>query len=709
MGTTFPTFLKNDFQVEDLISALSEAGYAISIADAQQKDMPLVFINQAFTDITGYSQDEACGRNCRFLQGDATSVQTIEVIRKAIAKRQVCRVELINYTKAGEAYSARLTLVPVFDQSQQLRFYIGFQRNISAFRQLEASVKTSEQRFSSMVGAMQEGMVIQNSEAEIVEANPAAQEILGLTLSQLRGRTSVDESWHTIYQDGTLFPGHEHPAYQVLKTGEPVYKSVMGVVKPDKTTSWIQINACPLKSEVGEVSEVITSFSDITELRNKEEQLHKLNIELLEKIQSLHVLSKSFEYAQRAAKTGHWILEKETGRLTWSDEVYRIFGKEPQSFQASFETFMDHVHPEDRQPLLDVYNESVASKTNYQIEHRILLPNNEIGFVLERGFHDFDGEGKLLRSVGTLTDITEGRIKDFQVKSYVDIMNRQVIMSRTDLTGKILEVSDFFCEISGYSRQELLGQNQNIVRHPDTPDSLFKELWGTIQAEKVWVGEIKNLRKDGSFYWVESRISPEYDFLGNHIGYLSIRLDITAQKALESMVIKDEMTGLYNRRFYNQNFHKELQRAKRHNQWLCMVMVDADNFKKYNDTYGHQAGDTVIKSIASVLQQTFQRAGDFAFRLGGEEFAVLFEVEKPEDGELLADKLCKAMFDQNIAHSGNPPWSRVTISVGVMLIDPQLEYAEEELYKYADEALYRAKELGRNRYEIAGEEEVDLF
>ena len=122
-----------------------------------------------------------------------------------------------------------------------------------------------------------------------------------------------------------------------------------------------------------------------------------------------------------------------------------------------------------------------------------------------------------------------------RLEKLLDIYDKNVIFSRTDLRGIITHASSAFCKISGYTKDELLGQPHNIVRHPDVPKSTFKKIWDSLKAEKKITIEIKNLRKDGSYYWVIADLEPEYDDLGNHIGYFAIREDITANKEIEEL------------------------------------------------------------------------------------------------------------------------------------------------------------------------------
>ncbi len=130
------------------------------------------------------------------------------------------------------------------------------------------------------------------------------------------------------------------------------------------------------------------------------------------------------------------------------------------------------------------------------------------------------------------------------LKKSLDVINQNLIASKTDLKGIITEVSDKFCEISKYSREELIGKSHNIVRHPDMPVELYKDIWNTIKSKKTWHGEIKNLDKNGDAYWVDTTIIPDFDSDDNHVGYTSIRHDITNNKKIEVLNTQliDEMT-----------------------------------------------------------------------------------------------------------------------------------------------------------------------
>lgn len=293
--------------------------------------------------------------------------------------------------------------------------------------------------------------------------------------------------------------------------------------------------------------------------------------------------------------------------------------------------------------------------------------------------------------------IEESNAAQKKLSNYVELIDRNVIVSTTDLSGKIVSASQAFCTISEYSLDEIIGQTHRIVRHPDMPDSLFKEVWETIVNHGVWQGEIKNRTKNGGYYWVMSTIYPLYDDEGNITGYTAIRHDITDKKRVEELSITDGLTNIYNRRYFEAVFSKFINTAKRNNDILCFCMIDIDYFKLYNDTYGHQAGDSVLMKVAETIQHTLKRSDDFCFRLGGEEFGVLMRVSDEDSMCDFAHQLREMVEELKIPHIHNQASSYVTISIGQYCDNGLNISTESELYRWTDELLYQAKNGGRNQ------------
>ena len=286
-----------------------------------------------------------------------------------------------------------------------------------------------------------------------------------------------------------------------------------------------------------------------------------------------------------------------------------------------------------------------------------------------------------------------------QMKKYIKIVDENVLTSSTDLDGNITYASEAFCEISGYSKDELIGQNHRIIRHSDMKESTYKELWETITSGKTWKGEIKNKKKNGDYYWVKASISPVFDNKGEIISYTAIREDITDKKIIEEISITDGLTNIYNRRYFDEIFPKIINEAKRKNELVAFVFMDIDHFKQYNDNYGHQKGDEVLINFAACLKQSLHRSSDYTFRLGGEEFAVVYQMETKEKAVEFANNLRKNIENLKIEHKYSSVSSYITASMGLICKNAN-EIVIDEIYKQADDLLYQAKRSGRNQVKV---------
>ena len=297
---------------------------------------------------------------------------------------------------------------------------------------------------------------------------------------------------------------------------------------------------------------------------------------------------------------------------------------------------------------------------------------------------------------------SELEYQNLALQKSLNIISQHIMLSKTDLDGTILEVSEALCVISGYTMDELVGQPHSIVRHPDTEPKVFQDMWDKITDGETWQGELKNRHKDGSHFWVDIIVTPDKNENGTILGYSSFWHDASHKKRMELMSITDTLTQLYNRRYFNDIFEKELNRAKRDNKLFAFLMMDLDFFKRYNDTYGHQAGDEVLRSTAKTMKDTFKRGGDSCYRLGGEEFGVIYSTRNEEDCRMLAQKLCVNIENMKITHKHNKASEYVTTSIGVIVIDYSKDEVNDEnitmdkIVSLSDEELYNAKHNGRN-------------
>lgn len=224
-----------------------------------------------------------------------------------------------------------------------------------------------------------------------------------------------------------------------------------------------------------------------------------------------------------------------------------------------------------------------------------------------------------MRSLAHLANVTTQELNTNIrfLEQYKNALDETAIVSKSDPTGTITYINKAFEKISGYQESEVMGKNHNILRHPDMPSEVFKELWDTIQAKQAWSGVIKNKRKDGRAYFVQSSILPITDEDGEIIEYISIRKDITALVEQEQQLkeqLLDKLTGLPNRR--------QLLMDMDANHTTFLALLDIRNFKAFNDFYGFDFADQILLSLASWLTQHSHEYGFTLYRIHGDQFVI---------------------------------------------------------------------------------------
>lgn len=270
----------------------------------------------------------------------------------------------------------------------------------------------------------------------------------------------------------------------------------------------------------------------------------------------------------------------------------------------------------------------------------------------------------------------------------------------TDERGVIQSVNPSFCKLTGYSMEEALGQTPRLLSSGQHDDSFYQLMWQRLLQQGYWQGEIWNKRKNGEIYPEWLSISAVRSENGTTNQYAAIFSDITERKKREQKIHElayfDELTGLANRRLFQDRLEQALANAKRHDHQLAVLFLDLDLFKRINDTLGHQAGDEALRQVARRLQKA-SRAGESVARLGGDEFTMLVpECDGVEEIEKLAQRIV-AQFDLPFQIQHNE--LVLTTSVGISIY-PQHGTNASELLKFADAAMYQAKESGRNKYSI---------
>jgi diguanylate cyclase (GGDEF)-like protein/PAS domain S-box-containing protein len=346
-----------------------------------------------------------------------------------------------------------------------------------------------------------------------------------------------------------------------------------------------------------------------------------------------------------------------------------------------FNKLISNIQKKDREEILNKWiTLKYEEKVNYSLLMKIILFSSlVIGTSVYWNRKLFNARNKL-------------ELANKENEKYLKMINSHVLISNTDIDGIITEVSDALCKLTGYEQSELIGKNHSVFRHKDMDDSLFKDMWETIKNNKVWKGELKSLKKDGSFYWADVIISPSYDNNSNIIGYSAIRNDITDKKRIENLSITDKLTGVSNRSKLDDILKSEIKRTNRYGYTFGIILLDIDNFKKVNDTYGHLVGDKVLVSITNILKNNIREI-DLLGRWGGEEFLIVCPHTNKEGIITLCETLRKKieLFDFGDYSSQSASFGSTSF-----IKDDTID----TIILRADTALYKAKEMGRNRVEF---------
>jgi PAS domain S-box-containing protein len=526
--------------------AIDKAPVGITIADPSLEDEPLTYVNERFTEATGYDEGEAVGRNCRFLQGEKTDPEKVARLRNSVDQTESGEVTLRNYRKDGTEFWNRLSIAPVRDENGDLESFVGFQTDITERKEREKRLQTHE----LVVQAMNEVAFLVDDQKQIRFANKAALDFADASLTELVGLPMgpITEEMAAPDEDPTRF-------IQAIDSVLQNEDSTVGkwIRDPDGTeTLSLEFDLClesigtvcaeqrfvPVELYDGRKGVAVIS-RDITERKEKEEEIQQ------------HLVQ-----AQEIGNMGSWHLDIEAEDLHWSDECYRIFDI-PQGQPMTYGRFLNAVHPEDREVVTDAWDAALEGET-YDIEHRILV-NDGIRWVHETAEVKFDEDGQPTSGVGVVRDITQQIERERKIieqkRRYEALFNsiRDPIIV-TDTDGRITNCNPGFTDQFGYELDEVEGQSVSTLLAVDNdatqPSMLGHNATGSITERAT--GEYR--KRSGQEFPGETSLSRFTDAEGDVVGFVYQIRDVSEReknrqqmKVIDRVLrhnIKNDMTAI---------------------------------------------------------------------------------------------------------------------------------------------------------------------
>ncbi|MFC1650950.1 PAS domain S-box protein, partial [Candidatus Latescibacterota bacterium] len=501
------------------------------------KERRIFEFNKAACDTFGYTKEEILGKHINILYANEDEGRAIasQVIMKGSFTGEV-----ENIRKNGEIFTCILSTSIMLGDYGEVIGAVGSSIDITERKKTELALKESEEKHRTLFETMLQGVVYQDAEGKIISANSAAERILGLTLDQMQGRTSINHGWKAIMDDGSDFPGDAHPAIIALKTGKKVKNVIMGIFNPiDKDYRWIIINAVPqFLPGKKKPYQVYTTFLDITEQKKSEEKLH-ITYDRLKKLESIINGSPAMAFLW-PVKEG-WPVEFVSGN------VEDILGYTPEDFISGKVSWPGITHEDDIKMLeKEVANYLENNVTEFSQKYRLITKSGKVCWMKDQNKVLFDSKGNPTHIQSIILDITESNMADLALKESEEqyrtlVENINEAIYTVDIKGKITFISPAIESFLGYNPSHFMKKTfSDFVFSDDL--ARMKENFKKIIGGSNITNEYRLLDKDGKIRWVRTSSSPLYSD-GNIIGLYGILGDITDLKLAEEDLkfIKNEL------------------------------------------------------------------------------------------------------------------------------------------------------------------------
>lgn len=398
----------------------------------------------------------------------------------------------------------------------------------------------SRQMYDSAIATVEEGMVLQIADGSIQACNASAENILGLTVEQMQGWTSLDSSWRVVQEDGSPWNAQTHPVIVTWDTGKACSNIVFGLYKPNGELIWLLINTQALfQAREKTPYAIVLRFTDITKQKRVSDAQGRLQQRQFGEI--IQPIKQQWQAAPIAGRMGTWEWNIITNQIAWSGNLAGMFGLKPESFDGCYETFVERLHPDDRERVLDAIARSINYKEDYDIEFRVVFPDGSIRWSASKGQVFDDGTGRPVRMAGIDIDITERKqieqsLQNAMIKLNLYMENSPLAVIEWDHEFRISHWSKKAEGIFGWQAKEMIGKklyDWQFVYPEDEAvvNQLTRQLITGSQTQLV--SHNRNYTKDGAVIDCEWYNSTLFDASGQKI-ILSQLLDVTERKQVEA-------------------------------------------------------------------------------------------------------------------------------------------------------------------------------
>ncbi len=504
-----------------------DAHAIVSAADATGT---LIYVNDLFCQISGYSRNELLGRNHRIVKSGEHPPEFYTDMWRTIARGNIWRGEVCNRSKDGSLYWVETSIVPFLDHSGRLYQYVSIRTDITHIKQAELRLRLLQRAMEASASGI--SMVdVNQPDMPLIYVNPAFERITGYKRDEVLGRNC-----RFLHGKETDQPGLDE-IRAVLREGR-VGEALLHNYRKDGSPFWNDLRIAPVHDEQGRLSHFIGISDDVTERREADDALRKSEERL--------------RRSQLYANIGTWDWNIQTGQLHWSERIAPLLGYPVGKRESTYENFLDGVHPDDRQQVIDAVNSCVELGVEYNIEHRCVWPDGTVRWLLERGDVVRDRDGTPLNMLGVVQDITQRKLAELKIlekQARLVIFNHIIknvadAVITIDSVGTIGSFNPAAEKLFGYSAAEIINCNVNLLM-PEPYRSEHDRYLARHMAEQQAgiIGkqvELTGQRKDGAIFPLELAITGmEIDKNKHFVGILR---DISERKQYERAIIaaKDE-------------------------------------------------------------------------------------------------------------------------------------------------------------------------